>query len=355
LKFFFVDILQNVFIHLIIYYFVLSDTSVFFISHACVLIRYKEHSLLTDPWYLQPAFGSWLPNPPPIIHPAYLIALSRSTTNFTILVSHGHDDHLDDELFSLFDPKTNFVTADFKAPSVKNRIKKLGFSNITPVSSKGFQRGPFFIRGFVDPQISHDDAVYSIRTPDALIVHANDCWNELNDDKAELISADVRMTPKNNTIYMSQTNSASGYPLNYQNYNMEEKRKLLKTKVEKMIHIGLENAKKVGIENFLSYAGYACVFVSGKPKYIEESFLPTPQNIQKTFPNSMVDGVKILDMVPGDIFDFNKIHKNPLNEFLKSEILFYVGLIAYTEPLGLNSIDLINFTEFGLSCGIIAQ
>ena len=307
----------------------MSDTKLFFLSHACVLIRYKEHLLLTDPWYLQPAFGSWLPNPPPIIHPSYLTALSRSTNNFTILISHGHDDHLDDELLPLFNPATNFVTANFKAPSVLNRIKKSGFFNIFTIPPEGFQQGPFFIRGFVDPNISHDDAVYSIRTPDSLVVHANDCWNELDDSKAELIRTDVMKIPKGNTIYMSQTNSASGYPLNYQNYGLEEKRELLRKKIAKMIQTGLNNAKKVGIKNFLSYAGYTSTFVADKSEYIQESFLPTPRNIKKTFSNYMVDGVEILDMVPGDIFDFNVVHKNIVNEFIDSKALFFSTIDYY--------------------------
>ena len=40
-------------------------------------------------------------------------------------------------------------------------------------------------------------------------------------------------------------------------------------------------AKKVGIKNFLSYAGYTSTFVADKSEYIQESFLPTPRNIKK--------------------------------------------------------------------------
>ena len=72
------------------------------VNHASVLIQEDDNFILTDPWYEQPAFGSWLPVPPTSIHPVYLLALAKDNPKFKILISHGHDDHLDDEWLSLF-------------------------------------------------------------------------------------------------------------------------------------------------------------------------------------------------------------------------------------------------------------
>ena len=72
------------------------------VNHASVLIQEGDNFILTDPWYEQPAFGSWLPVPPTSIHPVYLLALAKDNPKFKILISHGHDDHLDDEWLSLF-------------------------------------------------------------------------------------------------------------------------------------------------------------------------------------------------------------------------------------------------------------
>ena len=98
-----------------------------FQNHSSLLIQHGDKYLLTDPWFIQPAFGSWLPTLPPYIHPAYIAALDE---RLTILVSHGHDDHFDDKLFEIFNKETKFVTANFKAPSVINRLRKLGFENM---------------------------------------------------------------------------------------------------------------------------------------------------------------------------------------------------------------------------------
>lgn len=106
-----------------------QGTEVAFNNHASLLIKHNGKFLLTDPWFQTLAFGSWLPTYPPAFHPTYLASLKE---NLAILVSHGHDDHLDDKLLDLFDKNTPIVTANFKSPSVKNRLKKLG----SPISSK---------------------------------------------------------------------------------------------------------------------------------------------------------------------------------------------------------------------------
>ena len=103
---------------------------VLFQNHSSLLIQHEDRYLLTDPWYSKPAFGSWLPSMAPYVHPSYLAGLGDK---LNVLVSHGHDDHFDDKLFEIFDKKTKFITADFKSPSVINRLKKIGFESIVTV------------------------------------------------------------------------------------------------------------------------------------------------------------------------------------------------------------------------------
>ena len=62
----------------------------------------------------------------------------------------------------------------------------------------------------------------------------------------------------------SQTNSASGYPLNYRNFNDDEKKKILRSKVAKMVEGGLRNAEKLGLQRMFSNAGFATAYVKDK-------------------------------------------------------------------------------------------
>jgi hypothetical protein len=282
-------------------------TSVTFINHASVLIRYENSFLLTDPWFEKPAFGSWLPTFPMFVHPAYLAALKDK---LSLLISHGHDDHCDDELLGLFDKATPIVSSDYTSPSVSNRMKRIGFTNYHAADEAGIEIGPFTIKSFRNVEISLDDATYAIRTPDALIVHCNDNWNALAPHIMDALKAEIAIHGAKRSVYMSQTNSASGYPLNYRNFSRDEKRLRLKSKVRGMVREGVRNAAELGIPNFISYAGFASVFVKDRPEYLEDSLFPTPSYVAQTFSEDIPVSVRILDLYPGDEFDFDTVHQS---------------------------------------------
>ena len=67
------------------------------VNHSSLLFKLhnNKYTFLTDFWNLTPAFGSWLPSAPPIYHPNYLASLSFQK-NFYLVISHAHDDHIDD-------------------------------------------------------------------------------------------------------------------------------------------------------------------------------------------------------------------------------------------------------------------
>jgi len=293
-------------------------TNLTFINHASVLIRYEDAFLLTDPWFERPAFGSWLPTFPMFVHPAYLAALGEK---LSILISHGHDDHCDDELLALFDKQTPIVSSDYTSPSVSNRIKRIGFVNYRAASEVGLELGPFIIKSFRNDAISLDDATYSIRTPDALIVHCNDNWPLLSDHVRERLIEEVAIHGPRRAVLMSQTNSASGYPLNYRNFDRDDRLARLVAKVRGMVRDGTRNTADLGVANFISYAGFASVFVKGHPDYFEDSLMPTAGFIERHFAGDVAKGVKVLDLYPGDEFDFEGVRQSFLGRAYSDEAI----------------------------------
>lgn len=279
-------------------------TRVLFNNHASLLIEADGKYLLTDPWYVSPAFGSWLPSFPSYLHPAYLSALK---TNLTILISHAHDDHFDDDLLRIFDKETKFVTADFKSPSMKNRLDALGFENIQPVPIDGADvGGGFFVRSFVTEDVSHDDALYSIRTRDGVIVHANDNWRDMTPDNRRVLADECKPFDKRQVLYFSQANSASGYPLNYRCYTGEEKDRLLRKKVTGMVLGGMRNADFLGLDRIFSYAGFAGVYVKGRD-YNDRALFTIAEFLNKLVAEHCPDGdreilsrVAVAPLYPGD-------------------------------------------------------
>ena len=287
-----------------------SQTEILFLNQASILVKHGGEYLLTDPWYQRPAFGSWLPNPPLAIHPAYLMALSD---HLRILISHGHDDHFDDNFLSLFEPHTPIFSANYSSPGVRRRVEKAGMGNFTAVDREGLRTGPFTIKSFIHADVSLDDAIYTIETPDSLIVHSNDNWRKLPPDIFESIHADVARIGGSRSIYMTQTNSASGYPLNYVDYSDAEKKRLLHDKVFTMVATGFGNASKLGVKYVLSYAGFASVFVNGHPEYYDLALFPTAKFISENLSEAIPEGVQLVDLLPGDQFDFYSIHKSFVN------------------------------------------
>lgn len=270
---------------------------VLFQNHSSLLIKYSDRYLLTDPWYNQPAFGSWLPTFAPYIHPSYLAALG---TKLTILISHGHDDHFDDRLLEIFDKKTHIITADFKSPSVINRIKKLGFTNITPVGEDEQEIDGLLISSYILEEFSHDDAAYLIRNDEGAVIHANDNWHIFDARHESLLVERTSSYDKSSVLLFSQSNSASGYPLNYRNFSEAEKISLLKSKVAKMVQGGLQNAESLGLNKMYSYAGFATPYVKNK-NYHELGLFPTARYLGELLDEESVkSSVEVAELYPGD-------------------------------------------------------
>ena len=276
---------------------------ILFQNHSSLLIELDGNYLLTDPWYNQPAFGSWLPSFAPYVHPSYLAALGNK---LTVLISHGHDDHFDDRLLSTFDKKTKFITADFKAPSVVNRIKRLGFEDIITIGENEIKIGKFIISSYIVEDFSHDDAAYVIRTDCGAIIHANDNWNEFTSNHKNIINKRISSYHKDSVLLFSQTNSASGYPLNYKDFTDNEKESILKSKVAKMVQGGLKNAESLGLDRMFSYAGYATSYVKDK-NYHKEGLFPTAKFLKDLLKSESIQtDIDIVDLYPGDCINLPK-------------------------------------------------
>ena len=245
------------------------------INHSSLLIQLDEHYFLTDPWVKSPAFGSWLPSAPPIYNVSYLAALSFQK-NFSLVISHAHDDHIDDEILEhYFNKEARVIISKFSSPSLRKRLNRIGFYNLIELNDDINTADGFEYMQVFDATISNDDAGIAIRNNEYCVYHGNDNWFKLsvfNEKKLKLFAKDRKF------LFASQTNSASGHPLSYPQF--ENEKNILTEKVKKMLVEGLLNAQKVKADYFLPYAGYATPFVKGMD-YEKQSFSPTYANLSK--------------------------------------------------------------------------
>ena len=297
--------------------------SIKLITHSSVLIQEGEHFLLTDPWFEKPAFGSWLPTPPMSVHPAYLVALTKQNTNFSILISHGHDDHLDDDFLSLFPETTRIIIPQYRSRGVLSRVGKGGFKNIVQAPIDGVECGVFKIKSYINDDISADDAVLTVETPTNFIIHANDNWQKLEGDTYARLKRDTGRFASDDILYMSQCNLADGYPNIYTDYTKEEKLRIHNERVDNIIDGSLLNAHRLGAGNFLNYAGYAAAYVKGNNDLRDRTSFKKNAHV-KDICKSGNYATTVLDMMPGDTFDFATVQQqfpgiSLCEEGLKSE------------------------------------
>mgnify|MGYP003976213621 CR=1 FL=1 len=267
-------------------------TQIHFLNHSSLLVNYNDQFLLTDPFFFKPAFETWLPVPPAYINPAYLLAISKTVKHFGILISHGHDDHCDDDLLKLFTHCPVFITK-FNSPGVQNRLLKIGFKEIYEVNAEETKIGDFEIFGNIDFDFSLDDSVQIINTPDLTVIHANDCWQPYTESYVKQLQQQI----KKKAILASQVAIADCFPLNYNSYSSEEKTRLYDDRTLRHVNSVYENAIKLSVKYVLHYAGHIKVF-NGNDNILNLTGFVERHLLKTVFLEGC--GVELLDALPGE-------------------------------------------------------
>jgi hypothetical protein len=281
-----------------------------YLNHASVLIQDGDNIILTDPWYKKPAFGSWLSVPPCLYNPAYFIALAKTNPKFSIVISHGHDDHFDDDFLSCLPSNTTVLLPKFDSIGPKKRLERCGLKNIIEFGEEGtLTTGGIEYKSFIFKDISMDDAFITIASLNFIVAHGNDNWQKLPDDVLKAVKEDFKKYKKEDTFFMSQTNMADGFPLIYENYTEEEKLELAKKRQDNMILSSVKNALSVNAGAFLSYAGMALPFIKNKEHLLVDAYCKSLDYIKNLLSSHKIKSDIVLDMVPGDSYDFNKVDK----------------------------------------------
>ena len=264
------------------------------INHSSLLFKISNYTFLTDFWNESPAFGSWLPSALPFYNPTYLASLSYNK-NFFLVISHAHDDHIDDYFISkYFNKEVNIIINKFPSPSLKKRLGRMGFKNIISIEDKITDFKDFQIISIFDENLSNDDCGLTFRDEKYCIHHGNDNWFKLNTVNIKKLK---EFSLNRKFLYASQTNSAAGHPLTYPQY--ENSNKILKEKVKKMLVAGLENIEDIEADYFLPYAGYSKAYVKNQT-YEFDSFNPTYENLVDLVKNDNIQNIdKMLNIFPG--------------------------------------------------------
>ena len=222
-----------------------------FINHASIKTEYGGLTCITDPWYISNAFGSWVQTPSP--NATDVFDLVDSDEKVGVVISHGHDDHIDDWFISKHLNDKTFFCSEFATPGLENRlVKSLGVK--THVIGSGINFGDFKFDQFVNPDFTEYDAVISIETPDFLIIHANDNWHEWPQEMLDAVKTKCSQYNQESIFLLIQFGVADCFPVNYIGIPESEAVDILQSRFKSYLVATEANMKALGLQHMYYYA-----------------------------------------------------------------------------------------------------
>lgn len=189
----------------------MQTTTVDFFGQACTSIRSSGIDIVSDPWFSDRAhLRAWVPFP--TWSTEQLRAIHQRIDAAThIYLSHHHEDHFDPEFLRSLSRKTILVgnfwndkmqraLRDLSTIHEIRRINHMQEVSLSPeISVQAILQQPKF----------RTDSMLLIKTPESVILNANDCG--LDSEALKTISERNRVT-----VFMYTLNfMASGYPISY--------------------------------------------------------------------------------------------------------------------------------------------
>ena len=101
----------------------------------------------------------------------------------------------------------------------------MGFDNVISINQEIKKINNFEVVSVFDPQISGDDSGLAFRDNKYCIHHGNDNWFLMKDNNINLLK---KFKGDRVMLYASQTNTASGHPITYPQYDNKTKDEIKK-------------------------------------------------------------------------------------------------------------------------------
>ena len=117
-----------------------------FLNHTSLLLQHDGHYLLLDPWPSEfLSFNSWKSHPPCFLDNNILASFINSSDNkLGIVISHGHDDHCDNNFLKKVNSSTPVFFPKYKSKGLSKRLEQNNLDNISELSSlQNISFGPF--------------------------------------------------------------------------------------------------------------------------------------------------------------------------------------------------------------------
>jgi CMP-N-acetylneuraminate monooxygenase len=255
-------------------------------SHACLEIRYRGFTLLTDPWLAGPAFfGSWALYPPPRID-------AKKLQPDAIWISHEHSDHFHPQTLALLDRATPVYCPDFPNRRLPARLVKLGFEDVHPM--------PFGETVELD-----DDLTLTCFEPaslwnDAILLLEANGFRYLNLNDAGVNHKIAQLVAPVDLISSAFSPGASGYPATWEHLKREEKIEIMERSRRGSLDMLLDAVGIYGARYLIPFASFFTLWHPDHRRYLELFRKNAPADVAAFF----ADGpVEVIDLLPGEAWN----------------------------------------------------
>lgn len=296
------------------------------VNHSSVLIENSKGKFIwTDPWVISTAFETWTQSPYATYQTIKKISKIKPQ-DLSILISHGHDDHLDEFILS-HEPfkKVKVFIPKLKSPGLKKRIEKTSsYREIIEVDNNDFKFDGFRISNLINPEYTFDDTIFLINDSKTTFIHANDNYHEYKNEFSEEIKSKLNSYSSKYIIYAAQLGIADSFPYIYEPLTIQEKNNLLVEGYRKRSDALKKNMKNLNVEKVYIYANQSS-FIQNKQA--DKNLLKTKEVREDT----LKENEELFFQLYPDFFydEFSKItilnkFKKPNNKLKELSIFDYL-------------------------------
>lgn len=315
-----------------------------FVNHASLLLEEKGSFFLTDPWYVSPAFGGWIQNPSPktkVIEK--LLALPASKLN--VIISHGHDDHLDEFFIQKHLADATFFVPKFKTNGLAKRIERLTGRYPVELTDEAYFVEGVELRCFINPEFTEYDSIVTIISETDAVIHANDNWHEYPTALTEALNQCLSAVPVENRYFFIQFGIADSFPVNYPSFDNQSTNEMIESRFKSYQDATTANLKHLGLDKGYYYANQS--LYQYPASWDKASLYELAQDFLCRNPGPFIQCVSGIDIktsqfydTPSDeLFDFllrrletfinNKIDSPTLVKLMTSSNEYETGTVGY--------------------------
>lgn len=257
--------------------------SLAFHAHACIEMRYRGFSLLTDPWLDGPAFyGAWLQYPPPRVSAADL-------SPDVIWISHEHTDHFHERSLQAFSRDIPVYVPDFPNRRMPERLKRIGFTDIRALPfGERVEVGPDVHLTVFEPVSLWNDSIALLEAGGFSYLNLNDAG--VNQRIADLISPVDLITS-------SFSPGASGYPLTWQHLDDSDKADIIERNRNGLLEMVRSACEVYGARYLLPFASYFTLWHPEHRGYLAAIRRNVASDLERALEGT---GAALVDLLPGE-------------------------------------------------------